>query len=54
MKPKIYDCTTFFQSELLFNIRFELLKDIVDYFVICEATKTHTGRYKKLILILKN
>jgi len=48
MKPKIYDCTTFFQSELLFNIRFELLKDIVDYFVICEATKTHTGRYKKI------
>ena len=54
MKPKIYDCVTFFQSELLFNIRFNLLKDIVDYFVVCEATRTHTGKAKKLILIIKN
>ena len=48
MKPKIYDCITFFQSELLFNIRFNLLKDIVDYFVVCEATRTHTGKSKKI------
>lgn len=48
MKPKIYDCITFFQSELLFNIRYNVLKHIVDYFVICEATRTHTGKLKKI------
>ena len=46
-KYKIYDCITFYQANLLFQIRFEILKDIVDYFVVCEANKTHTGLDKK-------
>ena len=44
---KIYDCITFFQSNLLFELRFHTLKNIVDHFVICEATKTHVGKSKK-------
>ena len=47
-KNKIYDCITFFQSNLLFELRFQTLKNIVDHFVICEATKTHVGRPKKI------
>lgn len=48
MKVKIYDCITFFQSNLLFELRFNTLKNIVDHFVVCEATKTHMGQPKKI------
>ena len=34
-------CITFFRENFITNIRFEILKDIVDYFVVCEANKTH-------------
>jgi beta-1,4-mannosyl-glycoprotein beta-1,4-N-acetylglucosaminyltransferase len=54
MKRKIYDCTTFFQSNILFELRFHTLKNFVDYFVICESTKTHMGTKKKLNFNLKN
>jgi beta-1,4-mannosyl-glycoprotein beta-1,4-N-acetylglucosaminyltransferase len=43
---KIYDCITFYQANMLFQLRFEILKDVVDYFVVCEANKTHTGLKK--------
>ncbi len=46
MKKKIYDCTTFYNANFLFQTRFEILKDIVDYFVVCEANKDHTGNEK--------
>ena len=47
MKNQIYDCTTFYQGNLLFEMRFNILKDIVDYFVVCEANKDHTGNSKE-------
>ncbi len=47
MKNKIYDCITFYQANALFQLRFEILKDFVDYFVVCEANKTHTGLKKE-------
>ncbi len=43
LKFKIFDCITFYQANLLFQLRFEILKDIVDYFVVCEANKSHSG-----------
>ncbi len=46
MKNKIYDCTTFYKANFLFQTRFEILKKIVDYFVVCEANKDHTGHNK--------
>ncbi len=46
MKNKIYDCITFYQGNLLFETRFKILKDYVDYFVICEANKDHVGKKK--------
>ena len=51
---KIYDCITFFQSNLLFELRFHTLKNIVDHFVICEATKRTSVNLKKYSLIIKN
>ena len=48
MKSKIIDCITFFQENLMFKIRYEVLKDIVDYFVVCESIFDHKGRNKNL------
>jgi len=46
MKNKIYDCTTFYQGNLLFETRYKILEDYVDYFVVCEANKDHVGKKK--------
>jgi beta-1,4-mannosyl-glycoprotein beta-1,4-N-acetylglucosaminyltransferase len=45
---KIYDCIPFYQSNLLFELRVKTLDHLVDYFVVCEATKTHAGETKNL------
>ena len=46
MSNKIFDCTTFYNANMLFDLRYHSLKNYVDYFVVCEANKTHTGQYK--------
>ena len=46
MTVKIFDCITFYNANMLFDLRYNVLKDYVDYFVVCEANKTHTGHYK--------
>ena len=46
MTTKIFDCITFYNANMLFDLRYNSLKKYVDYFVICEASKTHTGQYK--------
>ena len=46
-KNKIFDCITFFNENLLTNARFEILKDVVDYFVICESQFDYRGKKKK-------
>jgi len=48
-KPKIFDCFIFFNEISLLEFRLEYLNDVVDYFVINEATKTHSGNPKELI-----
>jgi|GEM_PF-751501 beta-1,4-mannosyl-glycoprotein beta-1,4-N-acetylglucosaminyltransferase len=40
-KGKIYDCFPFYNEFDLLEARLEELWDVVDYFVICEATLTH-------------
>jgi len=44
---KIYDCFTFFNELDLLKIRLEELYDYVDYFVLVEMDKTHSGKEKK-------
>lgn len=44
----IYDCFTFFNENDLLEIRLNVLKDIVDKFVIIEGTKTFSGNNKPL------
>jgi len=51
---KIYDCITFFKENLLTNTRFEILNDVVDYFVICESEYDHNGDKKEINFKLIN
>lgn len=44
----IYDCFIIFNELDLLEIRLNVLKDVVDKFVVVEGTKTHTGKPKPL------
>ena len=46
-KIKIFDCITFFDENLLVNARLEILKNVVDHFVICESKYDYRGLKKK-------
>ena len=45
---KIFDCTTFYNENLMLETRFNILNDFVDKFVITEAKYSHSGEKKKL------
>lgn len=47
--PKIYDCFTFFNELELLKVRLEELYDVVDHFVIVEASETFSGNPKPLL-----
>ena len=51
---KIFDCITFFRENFITNIRFEILDNAVDYFVVCESMYDHNGNKKELNFKLKN
>ena len=46
--PKVVDCFPFFNEVELLEFRLVLLWDVVDYFVIAEATHTHAGHPKPM------
>jgi beta-1,4-mannosyl-glycoprotein beta-1,4-N-acetylglucosaminyltransferase len=46
---KIFDCFKFFNELELVHLRFMEYYDKVDYFVLVESTKSHTGKKKDLI-----
>ena len=48
MKKKIFDCVTFFQENLQMELRFNILNDVVDKFVVCESVYDHRGKEKKI------
>ena len=54
MKNKIVDCITFFDNNFMFDFRYNVLKNYVDYFVICESTYDHKGNTKKKNFNKKN
>ena len=47
MKNKLYDCITFFDNNFMFDLRYNILKDVVDCFVICESKYDHRNKKKK-------
>ena len=53
MRLKVYDCFNYFDEDLQVNLRFNILNDVVDYFVLCESIYDHKG-YKKGIRFNKN
>ena len=45
---KIYDCFSYWDEDLLLDLRLNILNDFVDYFVIVEGNKTWQNNFKKL------
>ena len=45
---KIFDCTTYFDEPMIYNLRLNILDKKVDEFVVCEALYTHKGEKKKI------
>ena len=54
MTSKVIDCVTFFNNNFMFELRYKILKDVVDYFVICESNYDHRGNKKNINFQLKN
>ena len=46
-KKKIYDCITMYNENLLVNSRFEILNEVVDYFIVVESKYDHKNNEKK-------
>jgi len=45
---KIYDCFSYWDEDLLLDLRLNILNDFIDYFVIVEGNKTWQNNFKKL------
>ena len=45
---KIFDCVTFFEENRQMNLRFNILNNYVDYFIVCEGKYNHQGKKKKI------
>ena len=45
---KIIDTTTFFEENMIMELRFNILSPFVDKFIICEARYSHSGKEKDI------
>ena len=45
---KIIDTTTFFEENMIMDIRFNILNPYVDKFIVCESLYTHSGKKKNI------
>ena len=45
---RIFDCTTYYNEDLMLEVRFNILNKYVDTFVIAESRYSHSGEKKKL------
>ena len=51
---RIFDCTTFYSEHLMMDIRFHVLNDFVEKFIVCESTNSHSGKKKELNFDINN
>ena len=51
---KIYDCTTFYDEHMMYDVRLNTLNKNVHKFIVAEATYTHSGQPKKLNFDINN
>ncbi len=45
---KLFDCTLYYDEDLILETRLNILNKFFDKFIICEAKYTHSGKKKKL------
>tara|TARA_B110001452_G_scaffold122838_1_gene101882 strand:+ start:284 stop:1180 length:897 start_codon:yes stop_codon:yes gene_type:complete len=45
---KIFDCTNYFNEDMMYGLRLKILDKYVDKFVVAEARYSHSGESKKL------
>ena len=45
---RIFDCTNYFNEDLMYGLRLEILDKYVDKFVVAESKYSHSGEPKKL------
>ena len=50
---KKFDCTLYYDEDLILDLRLNILNKHFDKFIICEAKYTHSGREKKLNFDIK-
>ena len=50
---KVFDCTAYFDEELMMDIRFNILNNHVSKFIVVESRYSHSGKKKKLNFNLK-
>lgn len=51
---KIYDCITYFDEPMLFDLRLNILEPYIDEFIVSKSTLTHSGQKKKINFDKKN
>ena len=51
---KIFDCTLFYDEDLILEVRLNMLNKYVDKFIISESKYTHSGAKKKLNFDINN
>ena len=51
---KIFDCTTYFDEDLLMDVRFNILSEKVEKFIVVESCYSHSGKKKELNFNINN
>ena len=51
---KIIDCTTYYSEDLMLDVRFNILNEYVDKFIIVESKFSHSGKPKTLNFDINN
>ena len=51
---KIFDCTTYYNEDLILDLRFNILNDYVHKFIVVESKFSHSGQQKKLHFDINN
>ena len=50
---KLFDCTLYYDEDLILDARLNILNKYFDKFIICESKYSHSGREKKLNFDIK-
>ena len=51
---RIFDCTSFYDEHMMYEVRLNVLNDNVEKFIVTESTYSHSGRKKKLNFDINN